>query len=111
MTGIAEDADAVLEMVGEAARRLHAKEPEHELLEYLKGMDDDTVYASFVERFGKKDVPEHLRGNATNTAWMYGQYLVALRIALGELPTTPPAPVKAEPRTYQEDYDDTPIPF
>jgi hypothetical protein len=111
MTGIAEDADSVMDMIEETARRLLAKEPEHELLGYLRKIHDDEVYAAFVGRFGKKDIPEHLRSNATNTAWMWAQYLVALRKALGEEPAAPVAKVKPETLAPEAPPDDLEIPF
>ena len=112
MSDIADDAVSVAEMIQEAAQRLHAKDPKHELLGYLQNMDDDGVYAAFVERFGKKDIPECKRSSIAHTTWMHAQYLVALRVALGEVPVA--ALVEARPGNVppcHPDHDDESMPF
>jgi hypothetical protein len=111
MTGIADDSDSAITMALEAAKRLNAKDPGHELLHYIKDLDEDAVYAAFVERFSKKDTSRHQRPNSFNTGWMWAQYLIALRKALGEELPTPLIETKPETPRVPSIHDQDPIPF
>ncbi len=112
MTGIAEDNDALMELIRGAMERLCEKDPKHELLTYIVHIQDEAVYATFVDRFGRKDVPANQRSNALNVGWMWAQYLVELRKALGEhVHSSDPKSVHPPPISIENRDEEIRIPF
>jgi hypothetical protein len=91
MTGIAEDHDAAFDLVNEALKKLQEKDPQHELLQYMKMCYGDEKYKAFEERFGKKGLTEEQRECQEAETYTLAQYFVALRKALGEEPAPPQA--------------------
>lgn len=111
MTGIAEDYDAVFELIEEALDKLSRADPKHELLRYRKMRLGDKLYKAYVARFGKKGISAGEHRGAEAQTYMHAQYFLALRTALGKDVTISPKQEPIIPSSVPDEDDDPELPF
>ena len=81
MASAAEEIDAGIELVLGAIKRLKAKDPEHELLQFAGSFSTMELPQSFADRFGGEHIPEVHRETGFAAAAMFLNYYNALQAA------------------------------